>query len=244
MRKFAISDIHGCKETFRVMLEKQLKVTANDELYLLGDFVDRGPDSKGVLDYVIQLREAGYNIHCVKGNHEQMMMDAYDHSEDMEMWLYNGGKETLRSFGTEAMGGIDESYINFMADFEDFIEVDNYILVHAGLNFKGKSKDTQGEGFLWRLYNPLSDRKSMMWIRFWYEDIDWNWLKDRIIVHGHTPVEKNEIEDMSSALEQDQVLDIDNGCFAKYRSGLGQLCAFELGSRSLYFQENVDEPAM
>ncbi len=240
MRKFAISDIHGCQKTFQAMLEKQIRFKPDDELYILGDFVDRGPDSKGVLDYVMQLQDVNYKVFCIKGNHEAMMVDAYDDPSEVEMWLYNGGKETMRSFKAQFIEEIPEGYIKYMESFDYYIEVDNYILVHAGLNFKGQTTDAEGEGFLWKLYNPLKDRKSMLWIRWWYEDIDWNWLRDRTIIHGHTPIEKDEIEEMTTALKQDQVLDIDNGCFAKYRNGLGQLCAFELGTGELYFQENLD----
>lgn len=221
-------------------MEDKLHLTPSDDLYLLGDFVDRGPNSLGVLDYVMKLKSAGYKVHCIKGNHEEMMVNAFDDSSEVEMWLYNGGRETMRSFGAQAVTDIPERYIEFMDSFDYFVEVDNYILVHAGLNFKGQTKDAQGEGFLWRLNNPLKDRKSMLWLRWWYEDIDWNWLRDRVIVHGHTPIEKSEIEDMVSLLDQDQVLDIDNGCFAKYRAGLGNLCAFDLNSKELIFQENID----
>ncbi|MCI4669632.1 MAG: serine/threonine protein phosphatase [Bacteroidia bacterium] len=242
MRKFAISDIHGCFKTFQTLLENKIQLKPNDELYLLGDFVDRGPDSRGVLDYVMSLKDANYKVHCIKGNHEAMMVDAFDDPSEVEMWLYNGGKETMRSFDAQYTEEIPERYIEFIDSFDYFKEVDGYILVHAGLNFKGQTTDAQGEGFLWKLYNPLKDRKSMMWVRWWYEDIDWNWLKERVIVHGHTPIEKSEIQDMASLLDQDQVLDIDNGCFAKYRSGLGNLCAFELTTKELYFQENVDAP--
>jgi serine/threonine protein phosphatase 1 len=241
MRKIAISDIHGCVETFRTLLTQQVHLTPDDELYLLGDYVDRGPDSKGVLDHILHLRESGYQVHCLKGNHEEMMYKAAFDSQEVEMWLYNGGKETLMSFGLEDPAALPKRYLDMIQDMDFYFEVDKFILVHAGLNFSGVSAPDKGEeGFLWQVHNPLTDHNSMLWIRWWYDNINWNWLRDRMIIHGHTPIETDEISEMSLALKEDRVLDIDNGCFAKYRDGLGQLCAFDMTHRKLYFQTNVD----
>ena len=94
---------------------------------------------------------------------------------------------------------------------------------------------------MWRLHNPLGDTKSMLWLRHWYEDIDWNWLGDRRIIHGHTPLDQEEIQTMLDTLPDQQVLDIDNGCFAKFRPGMGKLCAFDMSHNLLYFQDNLAE---
>ena len=241
MRKIAVTDIHGCLKTFKALIEHQVEFTKNDELYLLGDYIDRGPDSKGVLDYIMNLDEAGYTVKCLRGNHEEMMVNAARNNSDVAMWLYNGGQETLASYGTEEPAEIPEKYIDFVRGLDFFYEVDEYILVHAGLNFVGEQNDSKSENsFLWKMHNPLQDLNSMMWIRWWYEDIDWNWLQDRIIIHGHTPVVTDEIWDMYDYLQEDQVLDIDNGCFARYKDGMGQLCAFDMVNRDLYFQANIE----
>ncbi len=241
MRNIAISDIHGCAKTFRYLVEEQVKLNPDDTLYLLGDYVDRGPDSKGVLDYMMELSQSGYQLRCLRGNHEEMMISASREQSEVELWLNNGGKETLHSFGLNEPREIPESYLSYMDQMDTHFEVDQYILVHAGLNFVGSdSEEENSDAFLWKLHNPLSDSYSMMWIRWWYDDINWNWLKNRIIVHGHTPIMSDEITEMLSALGQDQVLDIDNGCFARYRDGMGQLCAFDMTNQRLYFQENID----
>jgi serine/threonine protein phosphatase 1 len=243
MRRIAISDIHGCVKTFRALVEQQVQLSTYDHLYLLGDYIDRGPDSRGVLDYIMQLRDAGYAVSCIKGNHEDMMIKAVEDRQELPMWLYNGGSEALASFSINDPGDIPEKYIRFVKEeMEAFIEVDRYILVHAGLNFIGESAGdkTASQHFLWRMHNPFNDTEAMMWIRWWYEDINWNWLKERIIIHGHTPLETDEIEDMFEVMEADQVLDIDNGCFAKYKPGLGKLCAFDMSNPQLYFQDNID----
>jgi serine/threonine protein phosphatase 1 len=239
MRKIAVTDIHGCSRTFRALLEEQVVLDRKDELYLLGDYIDRGHDSKGVLDHIMELREAGYVVKCLKGNHEEMMIEAAE-GGDTEVWLFNGGKETLDSFKTNDVSGVDEKYFRLLKSFDHYLEVDDYILVHAGLNFVGQDQGDGEEDFLWKLHNPLRDTHSMMWIRYWYKDIDWAWLNGRRIIHGHTPITLEEIWDMYDLLNQDQVLDIDNGCFAKYSKGLGQLCAFDMTQQELYFQENID----
>ncbi|MEO0876095.1 MAG: metallophosphoesterase, partial [Bacteroidota bacterium] len=66
MRKFAISDIHGCLKTFEALLD-QIQFTTQDELYLLGDYIDRGPDSKGVIDLIWKMQADGYQVKCLRG---------------------------------------------------------------------------------------------------------------------------------------------------------------------------------
>ena len=73
MSKYAISDIHGCIATFKTLLDK-IKFSKEDELYLLGDYIDRGPDSKGVIDHIWYLQKSGYQVHCLRGNHENMLL--------------------------------------------------------------------------------------------------------------------------------------------------------------------------
>jgi serine/threonine protein phosphatase 1 len=75
-RRFAVGDIHGCSKTLKKMMEDVLLLEHEDMLFLMGDYIDRGPDSKGVLDYILQLLESGYDIRPLLGNHEEMMLIA------------------------------------------------------------------------------------------------------------------------------------------------------------------------
>jgi serine/threonine protein phosphatase 1 len=75
-RVFAIGDIHGCNDAFHQMLFTEIKVSKDDEIYCIGDYIDRGPDSKGVVDTIISLQRSGFRIHTLRGNHEQMMIDS------------------------------------------------------------------------------------------------------------------------------------------------------------------------
>ena len=75
-RRFAISDIHGCLKTFKQLLET-IGLEKSDELFLLGDYVDRGPDSMGVVRYIQHLIVEGYFVTCLKGNHERHLLEQY-----------------------------------------------------------------------------------------------------------------------------------------------------------------------
>ena len=70
LRQIAVGDIHGCVKTFRLLVRDELRLTPNDHLILLGDVIDRGPDSKGVIDEIIALRDLGIRVQVLQGNHE------------------------------------------------------------------------------------------------------------------------------------------------------------------------------
>ena len=226
MRKIAISDIHGCLETFDALLKK-INYTKADKLFLLGDFVDRGPHSKGVIDRILDYQQKGHEIVCLKGNHEEMMENALAEKRHFRHWHTYGGKQTMESFGVLNLSEIEEKYWNFFADLEVIVIDDPYIFVHAGLNFNNPY--------------PLSDTESMLWIRNWYQHINWDWLKHRIIVHGHTPQPKEYIEKNFLLRNQLHYLDIDAGCFHVNNPKLGHLCAFDITHNQLHFQKNIDD---
>ena len=110
-QRWIIPDIHGCAMTLKVLLENILKVTKHDELYFLGDYIDRGPDGKGVIDYLMLLQKEEYNVHCLKGNHEDMCVKAFTVDQKKKLfggkyqeqkdWEAVGAKATLDSFGVK-----------------------------------------------------------------------------------------------------------------------------------------------
>lgn len=220
MNRYAISDIHGCAVTFKALLE-HLKFSKRDELYLLGDYIDRGPDSKGVIDHIWYLQNNGYTVHCLRGNHEDMLL----HEVQQESVFHKGNQDTLLSFGVEHNRDIPKKYIEWMENLHYYFEVDQHIMVHAGLNFRAS--------------NPLEDFTEMVWIRHWTDDIDYDWLNGRIIVHGHTPTKQLEMKKYNKMLDEIPAMVIDNGCVFE-GFGLGNLVAFDLDTHKLHFYPRVD----
>ena len=225
MRQFVIGDIHGCKVSL-VALLKKIDVQFDDEIYFLGDYIDRGRDSKGVLDTIFTLIGAGHKVTCLCGNHEAMLLGGYEGNRDeAQDWWKNGGKKTLQSFNVQYLQDIPPQYIAFMEAMPLVVEVGDYILVHGGLNFNAK--------------NPLMETQQMLWIRDWYGKIDYKWLGNRYIIHGHTPQSVEKTQAQFALLEQNRVLNIDCGCVFN-GDFLNTLVCFELNSKQLYFQKNVE----
>ncbi len=224
MRLLVISDIHGCNNTFQALLD-QVGLSKEDVLILGGDYIDRGPDSKAVIDLILDLQDEGYHLICLKGNHEDLMLRGIKKDDVFLHWLQSGGAITMKSFGVTAPENLSSRYLNFFYKLDTVLLTSNAIVAHAGLNF---SSD-----------NPLEDEESMLWIRNWYDQINRDWLGDRIIVHGHTPITRNQIESQFDILDTVPALDIDCGCV--YPSpGMHELCAFDLTNHRLYFEKNRD----
>ena len=227
MSTWAITDIHGCAYTFESLL-RTVDFTHDDTLFLLGDYMDRGPRSKDVLDTILRLRGDGYTVHCLLGNHDWVMLHALEepNTQEARNWKSRfGGRETLRSFGTTSEQGIDARYIDFLRSMDYYWEYKNLILVHAGLNLERE--------------NPLTDQEAMLWIRYGDRKVSRGWLADRIIVHGHTPHARRHIQRQVRERGKHPIIGIDNGC-VYHRVGMNHLCALELDTMELVFEPNVD----
>ncbi len=143
------------------------------------------------------------------------------HDQGMfHLWMLNGGHVTLESFGVEYGSDIPFTYRDFIAGWPIFIQLHDFILVHAGLNI-------QGTDF-------FADTEAMLWSRDTF--IDTGLLGGRRLIVGHTPLSMKEIQ---NSLGTDRIR-IDNGCVYKGTAGMGSLAALELNSMILYFQENID----
>ena len=219
INKYVISDIHGCVQTFKALLNK-IGFSKMDELYLLGDYVDRGPDSKGVIDHIMALTQEGYQVSALWGNHEQMLFD-----EILGVSWPGGPPETLKSFGVTHVKDVDYKYIEWLKQLEYYIEVDQFILVHAGLNFK--------------LDSPFDDKYDLLWIRNWYKDIDYDWLGSRTIIHGHTPSTLLKMKWQVQSHQEIRAIGIDNGCVFDSLE-FGHLACLNLKNMKLTFQKNID----
>jgi serine/threonine protein phosphatase 1 len=217
MRTFVISDIHGNNELFRRSL-KAIGLKKSDRLILLGDLIDRGQDSKGVLDTIFLLRDNGFNVECLFGNHEQMLLDATLSSPMFSQWIVNGGDKTLSSFLTRSLDKIPLRYFDLIRTFKYYIQEDDFIFVHAALNMK--------------IDDPYSDIQTLLWERDAYKFYDISWIGNRTLIHGHDPQTK---EDIISAINgPNKIICIDNGTFLK-RPEYGSLCVLQIENLHVKF---------
>jgi serine/threonine protein phosphatase 1 len=181
-RTLAISDIHGERERFERLLDEVGYEPAEDELILLGDYVDRGPDSRGVVDLVVGLRENGATV--LMGNHERMMLDAFAGDPDaIERWFRNGARATLRSYRHPAARSkrIPRSlrstprlaaHLEFLAALRCYHESGGTVFVHGGVDPGAEPADT--------------DPHTLMWIR---DRFFRHYSGARTVVFGHTATE-------------------------------------------------------
>lgn len=224
MPQYAISDVHGCAKTLDALLQ-HIGPGADDTLFFLGDYIDRGPDSKGVVDKLLELERSAVPTICLRGNHEELLLRALADEERRDNWIFNGGSATIESYRQQGAFDLSKEHRDFYQRLPFYYQSDAYLLVHAGVNFKAPL--------------PLEDQHSLVWIRGWYDRIDRQWLNNRFIVHGHTPIPKLEVIRMRDQMDQLPVIDIDCGCVFDspyYR----HLCALELDTKELYFQPNID----
>ena len=219
-RIFFIGDIHGCSKTFRKLVTERIGIRKTDLLYCVGDYIDRGNDSKGVVDFILELRKKNFQIYTLRGNHEQMLLDSGSGYYSFSLWLMNGGDRTLESFNINSIDELKPVYADFFRGTEYFIEEKDFIAVHAGLNFN--------------IDDPLSDLHSMLWIRDF--DVDRLYLKDKILIHGHTPLDT----DIIKSQRFESPLNVDGGCVYKYNEGLGSLFAFDFYERKFIEVRNID----
>ena len=235
-KRWVIPDIHGCVNTLKTLIDEQIKPTRFDELYFLGDYIDRGPHSRDVIDYIRKLRQDEFTVTTLKGNHEDFFVDLYDASSHskrpgifnfmnrkMKAWYAIGGKETLKSFGIRNISQMPVEYIEWMRALEYYVVLDDFILVHAGLNFS--------------IEDPFEDKRSMLWVRDYA--VKPEKTGNRRIIHGHVPVNL-ELIDLSIKNSYYKFIDLDNGPYIKGKDGFGNLVALELNEKRMVIQDNRD----
>lgn len=207
-RIYAIGDIHGCAAELDTLIDKiaadgdstdlassVFSDGADDQapkpqqLIFLGDYVDRGPDSKGVIDRLIALKKARPESIFLKGNHEAIMLDFLNDPEDMLHWLEWGGEETLASYGvTKALSRPGEdlaaelsekmpaSHLPFLKSLSLTHAQGDYLFVHAGIRPGVAIADQQEE--------------DLLWIRGRFHKASVDERPDCVVVHGHQPMKK------------------------------------------------------
>lgn len=219
-RLFAISDIHGCFKPFYELIVNCIKLKKTDQLILLGDYIDRGDQSKEVIDFIIDLKNSGFNITPLTGNHEVMLLDSFYNPEILPLWLMNSGMSTLNSFEIQNIMEIDSLYLNFFSSLEFYKIIENIVFVHAGFNDFA--------------INPFADKQSMVWeCRTSYQNPA---LSGKTVIHGHRPKTISHVKKLIS--EKSNVIPIDTGCVYGKEMGYGRLSALELNNMELFSVTN------
>lgn len=196
---FAIGDIHGCDDLLAGLIggiEEDLAEGETPLVMFLGDYVDRGPDSKGVIERLIQFHKKWPGTRFLCGNHEEAMLRFLSDLEAGLVWSTYGGKATMRSYGVEPpaddkdldawtkahdllKAAIPESHMRFLWGLEDSIELGDYLFVHAGVRPDKPLNAQIAKDLRWIREPFLSDTRRL----------------DKVIVHGHTPKPEPHIDE-------------------------------------------------
>jgi serine/threonine protein phosphatase 1 len=165
-RRIIIGDVHGHYNTLQNLLDA-IAPNQDEEVYFLGDLIDRGPDSAKVVDFVMN---SGYG--CVRGNHEEMLLQIIEQGIDVEdliyAWLYNGGQATLTSY----KNNIPTEHIKWLQNLPMYLDLGDLWLVHAGLNPD--------------LTLEEHDVSQFCWIRSEFHSMTEAYFQDKLIITGHT----------------------------------------------------------
>ncbi|MEP1093344.1 MAG: metallophosphoesterase family protein [Rhizobiaceae bacterium] len=201
MRVFAIGDIHGCIDELKELL-KLIKKDLNDHpvekhrIIFIGDYVDRGPDSKAVIDRLIKLREKGHPVTFLRGNHEEKLITAFTAIDRRNMpgFIKYGGPETLQSYGltgkavdrilgtnprtkdyekfsAEVRSHLGKSHVEFLTGLPTSTIEGDYFFCHAGVNPRAPFDIQRDYDLIW-MREPF---------------LSWDKPLERVVVHGHTP---------------------------------------------------------
>lgn len=191
MKIYAIGDVHGCLFELKLLLgfiDEMLK--PGDEVVFIGDYIDRGPDSKGVVDLIINRQKNHPNkTIALKGNHEDMMI------EGMSGWIMNGGATTIESYGIPWIdlphywSKFPDNHKEFYTNLPLFYQNGKYVFVHAGID-PGLSLENQTE-------------QCMLWERQ-FVGYRGEYVDGYTVVYGHTPLER--------VIERPHQFGIDTAC--------------------------------
>lgn len=190
---YAVGDVHGRLDLLEQLLDlidgdAEASGTDRRTLVFLGDYVDRGPNSRGVVERLIGDLPRGFDAHFLKGNHEAILLDFLAEPWRLDHWLQNGGEETMRSYGvdTEGLASLDaspatwrdafaqalpEAHLRFFRNLLLSVSFGDYLFVHAGVR-PGVPLGAQSEA-------------DLVWIRAPFLNHAESFGK--VVVHGHTP---------------------------------------------------------
>ncbi|AFZ46221.1 metallophosphoesterase [Cyanobacterium stanieri PCC 7202] len=210
-RRFVIGDVHGHFQALRGLFDA-IAPNPEDEIYFLGDLIDRGADSAKVVDFVIK-----NNYQCILGNHEVMLLQSFSerglNHGSFQSWLHNGGYSTITSYNNK----IPPDHLEWMRQLPLNIDLGDYWLVHAGVDPNTPHKEQNSEQFCW--------------IRTPFHTISEPYFKDKTIIIGHTITFTFPGVKPGQIVQGNGWIGIDTGA---YHHGQGKLTALELNESMVY----------
>ena len=203
-RTYAVGDVHGRLD----LLLRAIQAISDHvgdgsfRVVMLGDYVDRGPDSRGVVEFLMALQRR-WPVVCLKGNHEELMIQAIADPANrrLERWLEYGGEQTLRSYGLgkdDDLSGLPQEHLRWMASLPSTTGDKHRIYVHAGLAPGTPAHRQKEETFLWIRERFLQARPGEF---------------EAHVVHGHTPVWEGKPDPAAPELLEHRT-NLDTGAFA------------------------------
>jgi serine/threonine protein phosphatase 1 len=203
MRRYVIGDIHGCSKALQALTD-ELKPGRDDTLIFLGDFIDRGPDSRGVIDLVVQLSRQT-RVVSLRGNHEVMLMGVLFGGLDPGWWKKSGGHSTLASYGG-SLERIPQSHLDFYRSLRCHHETERELFIHASYSPDCPIEQTDEAN------------------RYWNHPTQWPGphISGKRVYVGHTPQASGEV------LNLGHLVCVDTYCF-----GGGWLTAMDLDSHQI-----------
>jgi serine/threonine protein phosphatase 1 len=172
---FAVGDVHGCLEKLQRLVEACEAHAGGRPAHFvfLGDYIDRGPDSRAVIEFLMRRQQAQPDaVVCLRGNHEQLALDAHADQRAMPAWLRNNGATTQRNYWRTG-GRISPAHLVWLAALPLCHDDGLRFFVHAGVDLDVPLHEQEPDVMLWTREPFLS----------WSDEVDCG----RFIVHGHTP---------------------------------------------------------
>jgi serine/threonine protein phosphatase 1 len=216
-KTFVIGDIHGCYAELMGLMKKLPLDYNKDIVVFLGDYVDRGPDSKKVINQLMKWQKKYPHWVFLMGNHEHMMIDYFLNKGqyDTGIWMYNGGDNTMESFGN-IHSNVTTEIIEWLSNLQKYYEDEEYFYCHAGLLPSMTLEE-----------NKQLPLRTFLWIREEFLNVDHDFGK--FVIVGHTPNR----EAIGTPIVKKHFIGID-GAVCPWSSK--NLLAIELPKRIIYFE--------
>jgi serine/threonine protein phosphatase 1 len=219
-RQLFIGDVHGCVITLKTLLRK-INLQKSDQLIFLGDLINKGPDSCGVVDCILELQASDFEVYVIRGNNESLLLKVLKKNEERIERL--ASRFGIIPLFKRDQWKLKKKYRIFFKSTLHYIESDSFYAVHAGFDYKSE--------------DPFNDTFPMLWMRNFKANKTLQSLKP--VLHGHRVLPIKKIR--KSIKKEKFNLPLDNGCvLGNEDKDYGRLLCFDLSNRILYEEEYAE----